>query len=146
MAGVLLVKGLSENVSDDRLDPEDGVKELRVPSGEPSGVKTAGRSVVADVHTNQPCWLRTFGVVRWDSRVTSYGCTMGGGVIRMVGTGGIVFMVLSSGLGTRFAVLGSGLWKTEKTKSKRDRLKLPLSPHGSVNSSWKSRNDDDSVR
>jgi hypothetical protein len=37
-----LVKGLSENVSDDGLDPEDGVKELRVLSREPSGVKTAG--------------------------------------------------------------------------------------------------------
>jgi len=38
---------------------------------------------------------------------------MGGGVIRMVGTGGIVdsplfVTVLSSVLGTRFSVLGSG--------------------------------------
>jgi hypothetical protein len=41
VAGVLLVKGLSENMSDDRLDLENDVKELRVLSGEPSGVKTA---------------------------------------------------------------------------------------------------------
>ena len=123
------MKGLSENASDDGLDPtEDDGKELRVPSGEPSGVKTAGRSVVADVRVNRPCELRIRGGGRWgwDSRVMSYGCTMGGGVIRIVGTGGIVdsrfVTVLGSRLGTRFAVLGSEFWKTEKTRSKRDRV------------------------
>ena len=55
---------------------------------------------------------------------------MGGGVIWMVGTGGIVgnspfVTVLSFALGTQFAVLGSGLWKTEKTRLRRDRLKPP---------------------
>jgi hypothetical protein len=44
----------------------------------------------------------------------------------MVGVGGIVSSLfvkaLGSGLGTRFSVLGSGLWKTEKTKLKRDRV------------------------
>jgi len=43
VAGVSSVKGLSENVSDDGLDPiEDGGKDTRVPFGEPSGVKMAG--------------------------------------------------------------------------------------------------------
>ena len=55
---------------------------------------------------------------------------MGSGVIRIVGTGGIVdsFMfvtVLGPVLGTQFMDLGSGLWNMEKTKSKRDRLKPP---------------------
>ena len=133
VAGVSLINGLSENVIDDGLDPpEEGGRESRVPSGEPSGVKTAGRSVVVDGRANRPCWLRSRGAARWDSLVMSYGCTVGGGVIRMVGTGGILgsllVTVLGSGLGTRFSVLGSGLWKTEKTKLKRDRLKPPLSP------------------
>ena len=62
VAGVSLMNGLSENVSEDGLDPpEEGGKELRVPSGEPSGVKTAGRSVVADVRANRPCVLRSRG-------------------------------------------------------------------------------------
>ena len=53
MAGVSLRNGLSKNVIDDGLDlPEEGGGELRVPSREPSGVKTAGRSVAADVHVN----------------------------------------------------------------------------------------------
>ena len=139
MAGVSLTNGLSDDEREDGLDSlEDGGNESRVPSGELSGVKMAGRSVLAaDVRTNRPCVLRTLGALRWDSRVTSYGCTVGGGVIRMVGTGGIVTdslfdTVLSSALGTRFTVLGSGLWKTEKTKSRRDRLKPPLSPRGTV--------------
>ena len=98
--------------------------------------------MVADVHVNRPCVLQSRGGGRWDSHVTLYGCTMGGGVIWMVGTGGIVgnspfVTVLSFALGTRFAVLGSGLWKTEKTKLKRDRLKPPLSPHGMVGSGKK---------
>ena len=43
VVGILFVKGLSENVSDDGLDLiEEGGRELRVPSREPSGVKTAG--------------------------------------------------------------------------------------------------------
>jgi hypothetical protein len=82
VAGVLLANGLSENVSDDGLDPiDDGGNETRVPSGEPSGVKTAWRSVVADVRVNRPCELRSRGVVRWVSRVMLYVCTMGGGVM-----------------------------------------------------------------
>ena len=122
MAGVSLINGLSENVIDDGLDPpEEGGRESRVPSGEPSGVKTAGRSVVVGGRANRPCWLRSRGAARWDSLVMSYGCTVGGGVIRMVGTGGILGSLLVT-------VLGSGLWKTEKTKLKRDRLKPPLSP------------------
>ena len=72
---------------------------------------------------------------------------MGSGVIRIVGTGGIVdnftfVTVLGSVLGTRFVDLGSGLWNMEKTKSKRDRLKPPQSPHEPVRSSKK---DDDNV-
>ena len=43
VAGVLFVKGLSENAIDDGLDSEDDDgNELRVPAGEPSGVKVAG--------------------------------------------------------------------------------------------------------
>jgi hypothetical protein len=43
VAGVLCWKGLSENVRDDGLElGEDGGRELRVPVGEPSGVKIAG--------------------------------------------------------------------------------------------------------
>ena len=39
----MFVKGLSENMSDDGLDLiKEGGRELRVPSREPSGVKTAG--------------------------------------------------------------------------------------------------------
>ena len=65
---------------------------------------------------------------------------MGGVVMQMVGTGGIAgnslfVTVLGFALGTRFAVLGSGLWKTEKTRLRRDRLKPPQSPRGSVGSS-----------
>ena len=45
---------------------------------------------------------------------------------RIVGTGGMAdsqfVVVLGSKRCTRFAVLGSGLWKTEKTKFKRDRV------------------------
>jgi len=42
MAGVLSGRGLSEKVRDDGLDPTDeGGKELKVPGGEPLGVKTA---------------------------------------------------------------------------------------------------------
>jgi hypothetical protein len=44
----------------------------------------------------------------------------------MVGTGGIVDNSLL------VMVLSSGLWKTEKMKSKSDRLKPPLSPHVAV--------------
>ena len=42
MAGVLSGRGLSEKVRDDGLDlTDEGGKELRVPGGEPAGVKTA---------------------------------------------------------------------------------------------------------
>jgi len=42
VAGVSSGRGLSEKVRDDGLDPTDeGGKELRVPGGEPSGVKIA---------------------------------------------------------------------------------------------------------
>ena len=58
---------------------------------------------------------------------------MGGGVIRIVGTGGIVgsllVTVLGSRLGTRFAVLGSGLWNTEKTKLRRDTVECHPNHH-----------------
>ena len=58
---------------------------------------------------------------------------MGGGVIRIVGTGGIVgsllMTVLSSHLGTRFTVLGSGLWNTEKTKLRRDTVECHPNHH-----------------
>jgi hypothetical protein len=114
VAGVLLANGLSENVSDDGLDPIDnGGSETRVPSGEPSGVKTFGWSVVADVRVNRPCELRSLGTVHWVSRVMLCGCTLGGGVMRIVGAvvveGSRFVSVLSSRLGTRFAVLGSWL-------------------------------------
>jgi hypothetical protein len=59
VAGVSLMDGLSESVSDDSLDLlDDSGNESRVPSGEPSGVKMAGRSVLAvEVHMNWPCVL-----------------------------------------------------------------------------------------
>ena len=114
MAGVLLANGLSENVSDDGLDPIDnGGSETRVPSGEPSGVKMFGWSVVADVHVNRPCELRSLGAVHWVCCVTLCGCTLGSGVMRIVGAVVVevsrFVSVLSSWLGTRFAVLGSWL-------------------------------------
>ena len=55
MVSVSLMNGLSEKVSD------DGGNKLRVPSGEPFRVKTAGHSVVANVHANQPCELQSSG-------------------------------------------------------------------------------------
>jgi hypothetical protein len=62
VAGVSLMNGLSENAIDDGLDPpEEGGRESRVPSGEPSGVKMAGCSVAADVRVNRPCALRSRG-------------------------------------------------------------------------------------
>jgi hypothetical protein len=74
MAGVLPAKGLSENAIDDGLDSVDeGGKELRVPAGEPSGVKDAGRSVVAVCRWNLPCEFRKRGSLRWNSRAASYG-------------------------------------------------------------------------
>jgi hypothetical protein len=60
VAGVSLRDGFSENVMSDGLEgsEEDG-KELRVPVGEPSGVNTAGRSVLAVVRcVNRPCEFR----------------------------------------------------------------------------------------
>jgi hypothetical protein len=56
---------------------------------------------------------------------------MGGSDMRMVGTGGIVdsalfVTVLGSVLGTRFAVLGSGLWNTERTRFRKDRVEAAL--------------------
>jgi len=50
VAGVSLGDGLSENEMDDGLEgtEEDG-RELRVPVGEPSGVNTVGRSMLAVV-------------------------------------------------------------------------------------------------
>ena len=66
MAGMSLTNRLSDDESDDGLDSlEDGGRELRVPSGEPSEVKMAGRSVVVvDVHTNRLCVLRILGAMR----------------------------------------------------------------------------------
>ena len=57
VVGVPLGDGLSDQVRDNRLEggEEDGSK-LRVPVGKPSGVKTAGLSVVALVlWVNWPC-------------------------------------------------------------------------------------------
>ena len=46
MAGISVGYGRSENVMDDGVDTDDGFdeagSELRVPAGDPSGVKTAG--------------------------------------------------------------------------------------------------------
>jgi hypothetical protein len=48
VAGVPCAEGLRENVDDKGLDgAEEEGSELRVPVGDPSGVKMAGRSVVA---------------------------------------------------------------------------------------------------
>jgi hypothetical protein len=64
VAGVSL-NGLSEKVSEDTLDPlDDDGNELRVPSGEPSGVRTAGCSVVVGARVNRPCELRIRGAAR----------------------------------------------------------------------------------
>ena len=65
MAGVSLTNGLSDDESDDGLDSlKDSGRESRVLSGEPSGVKMAGHSVVvAYVCTNQPCVLQILGVM-----------------------------------------------------------------------------------
>jgi hypothetical protein len=85
-----------------------------------------GCGAAAGVHVNQPNELQTLGAAQWDLCMTSYGCTVGRGVTQIVGTGGIVdsqfVVVLSSKWGTLFTVLGSGLWKMEKTKFKRDRV------------------------
>ena len=67
VAGVPLGDGLSDQVRDDRLEggKEDG-SELKVPVGEPSGVKTAGPSVFALVlWVNRPCLFRNLRVERW---------------------------------------------------------------------------------
>ena len=66
----------------------------------------------------------------------SYRCTMGSGVIRMVGTGGIVTDSLF------ITVLSSWFWKMEKTKVRRDRLNLPQSPHRTGESDKKQSRDD----
>ena len=114
MAGVLLANGLSENVSDDGLDPiDDGGSEARVPFREPLGVKIFGWSVVADVCVNRPCELRSLRAVHWVSHVTLCGCMLGSGVMRIVGAvvveGSQFVSVLSSQLGTWFMVLQSWL-------------------------------------
>jgi hypothetical protein len=53
VAGVSVWYGRSEKVMEDGVDTGDGFdeagSELRVPAGDPSGVKTAGRSVVVAV-------------------------------------------------------------------------------------------------
>jgi hypothetical protein len=66
VAGVPLGNGTSENVMEDGLDgAEDDGKELMVPVGEPSGVNTAGRSVLAVVRwVKRPCAFRNWGSVR----------------------------------------------------------------------------------
>jgi hypothetical protein len=75
VAGVLrllLGRGLSEKVTDDGLDSiEESGDELRVPAGELSGVKMAGRSVVATLRLNWPLEFRKCGIVRWYSRAAS---------------------------------------------------------------------------
>jgi hypothetical protein len=75
---------------------EEGGRELRVPVGEPSGVNTADRSVVAvlqgfrflvDLHSS--------GSVGRDFRLESY--CVSGGITRIEGAAGWV-LVLGSGL------------------------------------------------
>ena len=65
--------------------------------------------MVADFRVNLPCELRSRGTVRCVSHVMLYGCTVGGGVMLIVGTVSSWFaMGLSFTLGTRFWVMGSG--------------------------------------
>jgi len=64
---------------------------------------------------------------------------MGGGVIRIVGTGGFVdnsplVTVLGSVLGTRFSVLGSE--KQKRQGLRETGLKPPLSPHVAATNEW----------
>jgi hypothetical protein len=136
VAGVSLRDGFSENEIDDGLEggEEDG-RELKVPVGEPSGVNTAGRSVLAVVRCmKRPCEFHSWGSMRWNARAASYRCVGGGGVTRTVGTSGILgteFWVL----GTGFAGTGSGIgfWQTEKTRARNDRFESHhLSPRGWV--------------
>jgi hypothetical protein len=66
VAGVSLRDGFSENEMEDGLEggEEDG-RQLRVLVGEPSGVNTAGRSVLAVVRcVKRPCEFRSWGNVR----------------------------------------------------------------------------------
>jgi hypothetical protein len=60
VAGVSAKYGRSEKAMDDGVDTDDELdeagSELRVPAGDPSGVKTAERSVVVAVLlVNRPC-------------------------------------------------------------------------------------------
>jgi hypothetical protein len=66
VAGVVSENGRSEKAIEDGLDgtEEDG-SELMVPVGEPSGVNTAGRSVLAVARwVKRPCEFRSWGNVR----------------------------------------------------------------------------------
>jgi hypothetical protein len=101
VAGVSVGDGRSENVIDDGVDAVDEGNEPRVPTGDPSGVKLAGRSVVAAVRRVN--WPRVFrsgcGFVMRDT----FGClTRGGGVSRTVG--------IANELGAGCRALGSGFW------------------------------------
>ena len=74
--------------------------------------------MVADVRVNLPCELQSRGTVRWVSRVMLCGCTVGGGVMLIMGTVSSRFaMGLGFKLGTQFTVLGSGFWKTASTRT-----------------------------
>jgi hypothetical protein len=66
VARVPLGNGMSENMTEDGLDgAEDDGKELMVPVGEPSGVNTAGRSVLAVARwVKWPCAFCSWGSVR----------------------------------------------------------------------------------
>lgn len=117
---------------EDGLEPmEDGGSELRVPVGEPSGVKIAGWSVVAAARrVNWPFLFRNCGSVRCSSRAASSGERLNGGVIRTDGTGGR----LGNGswvLGAGLSGSGSGFRRTEKTRFRIDRFRISLpSPRG----------------
>ena len=67
MAGVSLGDGISENIREDGLEGIEDESVSTVPVGEPSGVKTAGWSVVEFVRrwVNWPLSLRNCGRVRW---------------------------------------------------------------------------------
>ena len=65
VAGVSLMKGLSEKVSDEALDPlEDDGNASRVPSREPSGVRRMGCGAATGARVNRPNELRTLGAAR----------------------------------------------------------------------------------
>ena len=130
MAGVPFEDGFSEKVMEDGLEgTDDDGRELEVPVGEPSGVNTAGRSVVAFVRwVNWPLMFRSRGSVFWNACVASYGCMRAGGMTCNVGTDRAAYWVLGSGFWVLVAGSGSGscCWRMEKTRLKKDRVRTAL--------------------